>query len=88
MQILAGKWNHDRMTGKWKIKKTVDTVVDTAVASKKSTATTTTSTSVEERRAAVDRISKQIHVQHSEDRNSTVTSCELQKYRRKNIPWD
>jgi len=59
-----------------------------AVASKKSTATVTASTSVEERRAAVDRISKQTNVQHNEDRNSTVTSCELEKYRRKNIPWD
>ena len=59
-----------------------------AVASKKSTATVTTSTSVEERRAAVDRISKQIDVKHSEDRNSTVTSCELEKYRTKNRPWD
>ena len=62
---------------------------------KKATATTTTmdttittSTSVEERRAAVDRISKQIDVKHSEDRNSTVTSCELEKYRTKNRPWD
>ena len=66
---------------------------------KKATATTTTmdrtttttvtmDTPVEERRAAVDRISKQIDVKHSEDRNSTVTSCELEKYRRKNIPWD
>ena len=71
-QILAGKWNHDRMTGKWEIKKAVDTVVVTAVASKKSTATATTSTSVEERRAAVDRISKQVHVQHSDWRIETA----------------
>jgi hypothetical protein len=86
-QILAKK----RMENGKATKKAVDTVVDTAVAPEKSTATATTSTSVEERRAAraaADRISKQICVQHSEDRNSTVTSCELQKYRRKNIPWD
>ena len=71
-------------------KKAVVTVVDTAVASKKpttaTTTTTTTSTSVEERRTAVDRVSKQTSTQYNEDRNSIVTTCELQKYRKKNIP--
>ena len=65
---------------------------------KKATATTTTmdrttattgtmDTPVEERRAAMKGISTQ-STQYREEKNSTVTAIEMEKYRTKNRPWD
>ena len=65
-------------------------VVDTAASTEAitSTATTTaTSRPMGEGRAAMEGIPAQ-YMQHNKIRNDTVTKAEMEKCRKKNIPWD
>jgi len=90
MKVRAGEAAAVRRKGQRKAissKKVATAAAERVAAVGRIATTETVDTPVEERRAAMKGISAQF-TQHSKNRNSAVTTNEMEKYRTKNRPWD
>ena len=90
MRVRAGEAAAVRRKGQKKAiqsKKVATAAAERVAAVERIATTTTMGTPVEERRAAMKGISAQF-THHSKNRNSALTTNEMEKYRTKNRPWD